>query len=163
MLMFGYLDYRLLAFLITGFTLIQSHLPGREDPDAIASHGVVEEGRSIINTELKRFDAMVEKDFQALDELINKELYYLHSNGNVDTKESFIAALQDGSRSYDSISMDTSNARIYGTVGIINGKCTYYRTDENGKENNLRLHYTSVYAHLDDRWQHVSWQSYRLP
>ena len=124
---------------------------------------VAEEGRSIINTELKRFEAIVEKDYQALDELINKELYYLHSNGNVDTKETFIAAIQDGSRSYDSISMDTCNARIYGTVGIINGKCTYYRKDKNGKENNLRLHYTSVYAHLDDRWQHVSWQSYRMP
>ncbi|NND35456.1 MAG: nuclear transport factor 2 family protein [Saprospiraceae bacterium] len=121
----------------------------------------VDEG-AVIQAEKSRFKAMVEKDFDALDKVIHNDLVYIHSNGSIDTKDSFIAPLKDGSRSYDDITIDDPKVRVYGEVGIINATCTYHRTTPEGRANNLTLLYTSVYAHVDDRWQHVSWQSFKV-
>lgn len=118
--------------------------------------------KEVLAAEKSRFAAMVAKDFVALDQIIHEDLYYIHSNGSVDTKATFIGALKDGNRHYDDITIDQSSVRVYGEVGIINAKCTYHRTDDQGEKNNLRLHYTSVYAKLDGRWQHVSWQSFKI-
>lgn len=118
--------------------------------------------KEVLAAEKFRFSAMVVKDFSALDQIIHEDLYYIHSNGSVDTKATFIGALKDGNRYYDDITIDESNVRVYGDVGIINAKCTYHRTNDQGEKNNLRLHYTSVYAKLDGRWQHVSWQSFKI-
>ncbi len=116
----------------------------------------------VLQTEKARFAAMVVKNFEVLDKLISEDLYYIHSNGNIDTKKTFIEAIKNGSRSYDDITIEEPMVRIYGEVGIINAKCIYHRVDDEGKNNNLKLHYTSVYALLEGRWQHISWQSYKV-
>ena len=116
----------------------------------------------VLQAEKTRFKAMVDKDFATLDQVISEDLVYIHSNGNVDTKESFMAPLKDGSRSYDDITIKDPKVRMYGDVGIVNATCTYHRTTAEGRANNLSLLYTSVYAKIDDRWQHVSWQSYKV-
>ncbi len=118
--------------------------------------------QAVLDAERTRFAAMVAKDFAILDHVIHEDLYYIHSNGSVDTKQSFINALKDGKRFYDDITIDESQVRTYGKVGIINAKCTYHRTSRKGQKNNLRLHYTSVYAKEKGRWQHVSWQSFKI-
>lgn len=117
----------------------------------------------VLQAEKSRFKAMVDGDHQSLEQIIHPDLVYIHSNGEVDTKETFISGIRDGSRKYDDITMDESQVRVYGEVGIINSKCTYHRTTPEGRANNLSLFYTSVYAMIEGRWQHVSWQSYRLP
>ncbi len=116
----------------------------------------------VLQTEKSRFKAMVDGDHHALEQIIHPDLVYIHSNGEVDTKETFISGIRDGSRKYDNITIDESQVRVYGEVGIINAKCTYHRTTPEGRPNNLSLFYTSVYAMIEGRWQHVSWQSYRL-
>jgi ketosteroid isomerase-like protein len=116
----------------------------------------------VLQAEKSRFKAMVDGDHHSLDQIIHPDLVYIHSNGEVDTKETFISGIRDGSRKYDDITMEESQVRVYGEVGIINAKCTYHRTTPEGRANNLSLFYTSVYARIEGRWQHVSWQSYRL-
>ncbi len=117
---------------------------------------------SVLEAEKMRFRAMVERDFSALDQVIHEDLVYVHSNGSTDTKASFIGAIETGTRSYDNITIEDPKVRVYGDVGILNATCTYHRKAEDGTSNNLSLYYTSVYAWLDGRWQHVSWQSFRL-
>jgi ketosteroid isomerase-like protein len=121
-----------------------------------------DEDNAVIMAEKSRFKAMVEKDLVTLDQVIHDDLVYIHSNGSVDTKESYIAAIKDGSRAYDDITMEDAKVRTYGDVGIINAKCTYHRSTPEGRANNLTLFYTSVYAKIDGRWQHVSWQSFKV-
>jgi ketosteroid isomerase-like protein len=113
----------------------------------------------VIRTEKERFAAMVRKDIPALEKLLSDDLYYIHSNGSVDTKESFINSIKTGERYYDNIEIEDILVRIYGNTGIINGVCTYYRTDAS----NLKLRYTNVYV-KDKRagWQMVSWQSFKM-
>lgn len=117
---------------------------------------------SVLQAERTRFKAMVDKDLAMLDQVISEDLVYIHSNGSVDTKATYIGPISDGSRSYDDITIDSPRVRVYGDVGIINASCTYHRTSSEGRPNNLTLRYTSVYARLDGRWQHVSWQSFKV-
>jgi uncharacterized protein (TIGR02246 family) len=119
--------------------------------------------REVARTEERRFQAMVERDFAALDRLLGDDLHYIHSDGSTDTKASFIAALREGTRSYPRITIDDLMVRVYhGNTAVLTGECTYHRTGPDGQPNNLRLLYTNVYVKRDGRWEMVSWQSHRL-
>jgi ketosteroid isomerase-like protein len=116
----------------------------------------------VLDLEKKRFKAMTEGNVELLDQLISDDLYYIHSSGEVDTKDNFIGAIKDGSRNYGGILINESKIRIYGDAAIINGICTYERKTPDGSPNDLQLKYTSVYANLAGDWKFVSWQSYRM-
>jgi hypothetical protein len=119
--------------------------------------------REVMETERKRFQAMVDRDFIVLEDVIGEDLHYIHSNGSTDTKETFIGGFRDGSRSYENITIQDLKARIYNKkTAILNGTCTYHRTGEDGQPNNLRLLYTNVYVKRNGKWQMVTWQSHRL-
>ncbi|CAN5378414.1 hypothetical protein BH23BAC1_BH23BAC1_49810 [soil metagenome] len=113
--------------------------------------------KEILAIEQARFDAMVKADINRLNELISDDLYYIQSNGSVDTKESFIKGIEDGSRSYDHIEINEAKVRVYDNSAIINGICTYHRKNEKGQADNLKLKYTDVYIKKDDKWQMVTW------
>lgn len=116
----------------------------------------------VLLTEKDRFRAMVNNDLSTLEMIISDDLVYIHSNGSVDNKTSFIAAIKNGTRSYDDITMEETKVRVYDSVGIINGKCTYHRRSAEGTPNNLTLLYTSVYVLVSEKWRHVSWQSFKI-
>jgi ketosteroid isomerase-like protein len=126
--------------------------PNGQDPSA----------SEVLELEKKRFRAMVEGDVNFLQEVISEDLYYIHSNGEVDTKDSFIGPIANGDRRYDNISIETSKVRLYGNTAIINGECTYHRKNPDGAPNNLRLKYTNVYVKMDGNWKMVSWQSFKM-
>jgi ketosteroid isomerase-like protein len=120
--------------------------------------------REVLQAEKDRFAAQVTKNYAVLDKTIGDDLYYIHSNGDTDTKDTFIQGIRDGSRSYNDITMEETKVRVYhGKTAVINGLCTYFRTAENGQPNNLRLRYTNVYVKRGKQWQMVAWQSYRMP
>ncbi len=120
-----------------------------------------DQASQVLQLELQRFQAMVDKDIEFLEHVISEDLYYIHSNGNVDNKEQFIDPIAAGERSYEDITLDNPQVRIYGNTAIINATCTYHRTGEDGLPNNLTLLYTNVYVRKSGRWKMVSWQSFR--
>lgn len=116
----------------------------------------------VLDLEKNRFKAMIEGNVELLDQLISDELYYIHSNGKVDTKDAFIGGIKNGTSKYGNILIEESKIRIHGDVAIINGICTYENNKPDGSPNNLQLKYTSVYANSDGNWKFVSWQSFRM-
>jgi uncharacterized protein (TIGR02246 family) len=117
----------------------------------------------LVQVETRRFRAMVERDLPTLERILADDLYYIHSDGSVDTRDAFIGAIRDGLRSYEDITIDDLHVRVYhDNTAILNGHCTYHRTGEDGQPNNLRLFYTNVYVKRDGEWRMVSWQSLRL-
>lgn len=113
----------------------------------------------ILDLEKSRFKAMEEGDVKTLNQLISEELFYIHSNGEVDIKETFIGFIENGSRSYNNFVIEDAKIRIYGILAIINGICTYERNNPDGSIKITRLRYTSAYAKSDGDWKFVSWQS----
>lgn len=119
--------------------------------------------QEVLDVEKQRFLAMVDEDVKMLNEIISEDLHYIHSNGSVDTKKTFIGAIENGKRSYDDITIETYKVRVYhNNTAIINAECIYHRKDGNGNPNNLKLRYTDVYVKTDQGWKFVAWQSFKI-
>src|SRR5688572_25959298 len=76
---------------------------------------------AIRTAELARFEANVKADAAALDRLLDDGLEYVHSNGELDSKKSFIDSLTSGKRDYVSTVPDIESVRVLGDVAVIRG------------------------------------------
>jgi len=112
--------------------------------------------------ETRRFEANVNADARALGELLDDGLEYVHSNGELDTKKSFIESLTSGSRDYASSVPHIETVRIHGDVAIIRGTA-HVTVIDHGASRELHIGYTDVWLWKDNRWQMTAWRSARLP
>jgi ketosteroid isomerase-like protein len=113
---------------------------------------------AVKKAEMQRFDAQVKKDFAALETLLADDLIYVHSNGNIDNKTSYIQSIRDGKSQYDEIKSEEMRVRVYGKTAVITGVCVVKMPTNP----NLRLRYTDVYIKRKGNWQLASWQSLRM-
>src|SRR5688572_29669552 len=72
--------------------------------------------------ELARFAANDAADAKVLETLLDEGLEYVHSNGVLDSKKSFIDSLVTGKRDYVSSNPTIETIRFFGDVAIIRGK-----------------------------------------
>jgi hypothetical protein len=112
--------------------------------------------------ESARFEANVNADAKALGQLLDDGLEYVHSNGELDTKASFIEALVSGKRDYLSTAATIQSVRFLGDVAIIRGNAKVTVAD-NGQSRELDIGYTDVWVWKDKRWQMTAWRSARMP
>jgi hypothetical protein len=112
--------------------------------------------------ELRRFEANVNADARVLGELLDDGLEYVHSNGELDSKQSFIDSLTTGRRDYASTKADIESIRVLGDTAIIRGKARVTVIDA-GTSRELHIGYTDVWVWKDKRWQMTAWRSARLP
>jgi hypothetical protein len=112
--------------------------------------------------ETTRFEAQVNADAKTLGPLLDEGLEYTHSNGDLDTKASFIDSLVTGKRDYISSAATIETVRIFGDVGVIRGKAKVTVADQ-GQSKDLSLGYTDIWLWKDGRWQMTAWRSVRLP
>ena len=114
------------------------------------------------SAETTRFEAQVNADAKVLGQLLDEGLEYTHSNGDLDTKASFIDSLVTGKRDYVSSTATIETVRIFGDVGVIRGKAKVTVADH-GQSKDLSLGYTDIWLWKDGRWQMTAWRSARLP
>jgi hypothetical protein len=112
--------------------------------------------------EATRFQAQVDADAKVLAPLLDDELEYVHSNGELDSRTSFIESLTSGKRDYVSTTFSIESLRIFGDVALIRGKAKVTVAD-NGQSKDLSLGYTDVWLWKDGRWQMTAWRSMRMP
>jgi hypothetical protein len=121
-----------------------------------------ERSAALRSAELTRFEAQVNADAKVLGTLLDETLEYTHSNGDLDSKKSFIDSLVSGKRDYVSSTATIETLRIFGDVGLIRGKAKVTVID-NGTSKDLHIGYTDVWVWKDGRWQMTAWRSVRLP
>jgi hypothetical protein len=112
--------------------------------------------------EQARFDANVSADAKALGELLADNLEYTHSNGDLDSKSSFIESLTTGKRDYVATTASIESLRIFGDVAVIRGKARVTVADQ-GQSRDLDLRYLDVWLWKNGKWQMTAWQSARMP
>jgi hypothetical protein len=112
--------------------------------------------------ELARFQANDQADAKALGDLLDDGLEYVHSNGDLDSKQSFIDSLTSGRRDYISSAPDIETIRVLGDVAIIRGKVKVTVAD-NGQSKDLHIGYTDVWVFRNGKWRMTAWRSARLP
>ena len=112
--------------------------------------------------EVARFQANDAADARVLGELLDDELEYVHSNGDLDSKKSFIDSLTSGARDYVSSRPTIESLRFIGDVAIIRGKAKVTVID-GGTSRDLHIGYTDVWVYKDGKWRMTAWRSARLP
>lgn len=117
---------------------------------------------AVFSAEAQRFKAQVEQNTDALQLLLHDDLYYLHSNGLVETKADFITSVQSGKITYQEMYPVESRLRRFGKTAIITG-LVKVRGLYKGQSFDIGLYYTSVYRKERGRWQLLNWQSTRQP
>lgn len=67
----------------------------------------------------ERYHAMLAKDVAKLEELLDPRLRYTHSNGVVDTKDSYLKGLKEGVWDYKAISREDQTIIPLGDAALV--------------------------------------------
>jgi hypothetical protein len=116
----------------------------------------------VLQAEDARYDAQMGDDFEALEQLLGKDLVYFHSSTVQDTKDSFIESLRSGKVVYNEMERSNTKVRVFGNVAIITGKAVFEVTVKR-RDKALNLLFHSVWVKRDNGPQFVSWQATQLP
>ena len=118
--------------------------------------------QKLVDVEKERFTAQINQDIPALENLLSPDLVYCHSNGMLDTKETFINSIKSGKLKYLQMNLEEIKVRVYNhKTAILTGLCNV-KILSNGQEVNTRFRYTDVYVKRKGKWQLVTWQSLRV-
>ncbi len=120
--------------------------------------------QSLKNAEAQRFRAMVSNDLEALEQILDDDLVYTHTNGRVDDKESFLANLESGAVRYRKIELRGMDSVFWaGEAGMVTGKVILH-VEAGERRLTLPVRFTSVYRLGEDRaWHLLGWQSTVIP
>lgn len=116
----------------------------------------------VLEFELRRFDAMMRADTQALRSMLSDDLHYVHSNALVETREDHLKAIVAQKLVYKSIKREDTRVRLYGKTALVNGTVAV-EGKINANDFAVRLLYSAVYRRHGKSWQLVNWQSTRIP
>lgn len=104
---------------------------------------------------------MIDGDLELLRDLCTSGLRYVHSNGDVDSRDSFLEGIGSGRLSYDSINQVVDEILIHGNAAIM-----LSRMEACGKVKGALVRVTSrimAVWYWEDSWKLVALQSSRLP
>lgn len=102
------LNFSCLLILLTGYT---GGILAQSVPD-----------QRLISMEKMRFSAMIQRDTVALSGMLANDLIYIHTNGVIEDKTSFLKSIASGSVVYKYILPEKSVTRIEGNFGWVYGK-----------------------------------------
>ena len=116
----------------------------------------------VLGLEERRWAAMIAKDTAALGELFADEMSYTHSNALVDTKASYLKAIDERIFDYRSVERTDTEGRRVGEAVLVTGRAQL-DVAAGGRQVHLNARYTVVYVRKDGRWQFLCWQSTSIP
>jgi uncharacterized protein (TIGR02246 family) len=105
--------------------------------------------------------AVTAVDLAALDKMLAPDLIYTHSDGRVDTKQSYVDSLKSGAMKYASAEQELVTVRVYGNAAIVTEKVKAVAVT-NGNSRPLNLSVLRFYTKRDGAWQLTAHQSTRL-
>ncbi|GAA3983815.1 nuclear transport factor 2 family protein [Thermobifida alba] len=116
----------------------------------------------ILELERRRWAALVDADTAVLRQLFSERMSYTHSNAMVDTRESYLGALEDGTVAYVAVDVADEQVRVFDATAVVTGSAVI---DARAGGRDLRTHarYSAVWARQDGRWSFVCWHSTPQP
>lgn len=117
--------------------------------------------RQLETLENLRFEAMSKRDAAFLQNVLDENLVYTHSNGFIENKNQHIENIKTGTIEYQSMQPETLNIQVYKKAAVING-VVKVEGSYKGKEFNIRLRYMDVYIKKRGKWKLAAWQSVKM-
>jgi ketosteroid isomerase-like protein len=114
----------------------------------------------VLRADDRRFEAMRNGDWAALDAALADDLTYVHSTARLESKAEHVANLRAGKPHYRGIAPRERRARVHGTVGVVNGVSDMH-VERDGKEQRFTVRYLAVYTKAGEQWRMIAWQSTR--
>lgn len=150
---------RTVAFILASNLLLFAPVIWGQTSDSTTDATIESE---VLETQARRFQAMIDVDLQALENILSGDLTYTHTSGWMETKGEFLSSLSSQLIKYKSIRPTDIVIRIYDNTAVVTGisamRIIY-------KENPLAfsIRFIEVYQKNHGNWQMVAWQASRLP
>lgn len=115
-----------------------------------------------IEADRRRLDACLAADTEALSQLMAAGCLYIHTAGNIDSKETFISKVKDGSLKYQRIANTVEHTVEVADMAAIAGilEMDILRA---GTPASIRIRYCCTWTDTEVGTQMVTWQSTPLP
>ena len=110
----------------------------------------------------RRWAAQIGADIGELESLLADELSYTHSNGLVDTKGSYLSAIEKQVFDYQSEKRTEVLATIVDSTAMVTGRVEM-DVVAGGRQVHLDSRYSAIWVQRDGAWQFLCWQSTPLP
>ena len=108
----------------------------------------------LLNFEKNIEKAVVATDIPFLDKVYADDFRFKHGTGLVDSKSSWLRAVEQAKGKYISRVLDSVEVEIHDKIGITNGKITVTRkTDKADKK--YMVKYVRVYVKKDQQWNMI--------
>jgi ketosteroid isomerase-like protein len=69
------------------------------------------------------YQAMIKKDYAALEQILSPDLVYVHSTAVAESKVEYLAGMAKGLYEYESIATRDTRIRVHGDVTLVDGFC----------------------------------------
>ena len=110
----------------------------------------------------QRFEAMMKQDVVALDTLLDDELDYIHTGGDLQSRSQFIDMIKKQTLVYESIAPSDVKVRVYNGLALSTGR-SQMRVKSSAGVSSFGIRFTEVYVRRDGRWLLTAWEATRLP
>lgn len=109
----------------------------------------------------ERFEAMMHQDVSALDTLLDDDLSYIHTGGDLQTRSQFINTIRKQELIYESIAPSDVRVRVYDGLALATGR-SQMRVRNSAGLNSFAIRFTEVYVRRDGHWLLTAWHATRL-
>ena len=109
---------RTVAFVLTSNLLLFALVIWGQTSDSTTDATIESE---VLETQARRFQAMIDVDLEALENILSGDLTYTHTSGWMETKGEFLSSLSSQLIKYKSIRPTDIVIRIYDNTAVVTG------------------------------------------
>ncbi len=110
----------------------------------------------------QRIQAILTRNFTALEPMLGEDLRYIHSSAVQEDKKQYLEKLNSGYYFYHGLDLQNREMRVLGDVVLVNGDLRIDVEVKAGRKVILSR-FLQVWARRPAGWQMVSWQSVPVP
>jgi len=111
--------------------------------------------------ERQRFEAMLRQDAIALDTLLDADLTYVHTGGDLETKAQFVELIRSKKLIYESIAPSEVRVRVHDGFALATGRSQMRVRNATGVSS-FGIRFTEVYVRRGGRWLLTAWEATKL-
>lgn len=104
---------------------------------------------------------MTAQNVDALDTLLDDELDYVHSGGDLQSRKQFIDMIRNKTIVYESIAPSEVRVRVYDGLALAMGRSAMRVRTATGVSS-FEIRFTEVYVRREGHWLLTAWESTSL-
>ena len=109
------------------------------------------------------YQAMIKRDFAALDSLLADDGVYVHSTAVAESKAEYVAGVKEGLYEYHRIASREVKVRRYGDVAVVDGIVEMSVSARGGVRERIQLLFVLIWAKQAGTWRLVHRHATRMP